>query len=297
MATPANWYAGPSGTGMNGPVGTKQYDAAFFLDNEQRHIDTVGSCMGITARKVPGSERIMAIPFTHFLSEKYIQSLSPQGQQAAFILKTIMRAFEANPLEYYDFGSGIQQEDVDVVKAWVQEQKAQGKKDLAVLFDWDRTITFIEGFMPLPPGFGAPAAEYVRQWVVQAPFLQSAVDLLPQTSVEGFVEYYVGGPKRLQMLQELMAYLTKEGVDICILTNNPSCFKYTIPFEQMTMVVTNNVPVTFICAANYPTKKNALITNAKAKTEFQRLCSAVVGNPGAGAGARGGKRKTRKRKA
>ena len=100
------------------------------------------------------------------------------------------------------------------------------------------------------------------------------------------MEYYVGGMDRLKMLQELMAYLTSEGVDICILTNNASCFKYPIPFEQMTMVITNNVPVTFICAKNYPTKKQALNENAKAKTLFEKVCKPV-----------GGKRKTRKRKA
>jgi hypothetical protein len=285
MTTPANWYAGPNGTGMNvPPPPPKQYDAAFFLDNEQRHIDTVGSCKGITTRKVPGSDPVMAVPLSHFLSEKYVQSLSPQAQQAAFVLHTVMSVF-GERFEYYDFGSGIQQEDVGAIKAWVQEQKAQGKKDLALLFDWDRTLTFIEGFMPIPTGFGAPAVDYFRQWLVQAPSLQTVIDILPQIPVEAYVEYYVGGKARLSMLQELMAYLTNEGVDICILTNNPSCFKYTIPFEQMTMVVTNNVSVTFICAQPYRTKKLALEKDDKAKRLFGQVCKP----------SQGGKRKTRKR--
>jgi len=113
-----------------------------------------------------------------------------------------------NPYAQYLYQMGIRNNDTAIgfsvekgedLKRWVKEKR--GEK--AVLFDWDRTLSVLEGIV-VPP----------NQWVAQE-FKQRRI------VAKDIALYYAGTRERLKYIRLLSAFLDKHKVHVYILTNNP----------------------------------------------------------------------------
>lgn len=255
----------------------KAYGAAIFLDNDQEYLDQLSECGNnrITLRKVRGNE---GMPSGYLLSDQvmrnYYNSLSDSGKASATVIMdaifVMANGVELQMREYLDIGSGIQQDDVDEVKKWVKDNSSRKK---VALFDYDRTLTTIEGGLFFGKDF-----EGMKQVLLNNKINPGGLTL------EGLAEYYAGGPQRLAMLQEMFDVLYKNNVVIYILTNNGACVGNPILFNEVVSVFTRNRPVKYLCAKRYNRHKRiAFQSNADLKDSFCAM-------------AGGKRRKTRKQR-
>ena len=246
--------------GLNEP---RPFDAALFLDNDAKYIRQVAACdpseTMMKAHKVAGSQFLMGKEVSSGTMTRYLDSLSEGGKAfgkmvvsyITFAAKLSREAAE----EYLDEGAGIREGDVRVVQEWVARNAG---KNLAVLLDWDRTITTIEG------GFYT-AGSFEEMMKIMA----AQVDTRGLT-LENMMEYYVGGPRRLAMLQDMFDFLYTSGnVTIYILTNNRVCIDYPTLLAEMASVLTRGRPIRFICSASHGQNKQSAIL---ATGELKHLC-------------------------
>jgi hypothetical protein len=92
---------------------------------------------------------------------------------------------------------GLTAEHMESLVAWVQREPI---RPLIAAFDWDRTLTVVEGVI-LPGN---------REWD-EVGWPWSPSDTLV---------YLFGGAERLQMIQDMFTWLHAEGVDVFIVTRN-----------------------------------------------------------------------------
>lgn len=265
-------------------LGLGPIDEALFLDNDSHHIQNVGKCSRVQSVKVAGKDEsckcgqqvpIQSPEYIYFLDE-----LSPSGRAAAAVIVRILLG-TGKLSESLDIGSGIQPPDVRTVKQWVQKHKG---KRLAVLIDYDRTITTIEGGWLLAPSFQELLMVLND---LELPSEYSLKTFLAGLTLEGFVEYYVGGPQRMKMLQEMFDFLYENDVVSILLTNNTACPTRKPLFQQMLQVLTRGREVFIICGAEYGFDKKTAIQSQSPQFpagSLVNLCE-VVG---------GGKQKTRR---
>ena len=277
----------------------KPFDEALFLDNDQGHVDSVGTCSKITSVKVPGSDNMPAVSIRFTKEErpthpytKLIEALSPSGKQSAIVISRIILAngFDKSgkehfdrQIEHLDVGSGINEETVSFLRNWVSERA--GKK-LAVLFDYDRTLTVIEGGFLLANSFGE-LKNFLKNLEITDPYnFKSYLDLL---TPEGFTEYYVGGSERLAMLQAMFDFLYENNVALFLLTNNTACVRSKGMFKEILSILTKGRPVEILCGSQFDFDKKATIQRQLNLTPTAPLKALCVNS-------RGGRR-TRKTKA
>ena len=259
----------------------KPFDAALFLDNDIGHIKNVDSCgPKVFVRKVPGSEGYVSQPiFPRYVNGtltpywKHLGALSPKGVGAAEVFQKLI-IWNGNKelekmVEHLDPGSGVGQKDVAYIEKWVNDREGQ---KLAVLFDYDRTITVIEGGYFLSYSF-----ETLKFYLSQLS-LPEQLDLkndLTNFTLEGFVEYYVGGEERLKMLQEMFDFLYTKNVTVYLLTNNTGCPKSKQLFQDVMGVLTRDRPITIICGAEFGFNKKVAIqrqSNLSPGAALKSLC-------------------------
>lgn len=205
-------------------------DVALFIDNDGTHTQNVMQCgPNMFVMKVGGLPgEVPDLPWDSPEMRSF-QDAVEKGPNGASVLEAWRTT---QPGDSYDPESGMTQEHCEAVKQWVQDQKAAGFQSPAVLFDYDRTLTVIEGSQ-----FGE----------------------FPTVNQEGFVEYYLGGVERLQMLRDLFNVLNKNQVQMFILTNNTGCSdsKGSL-FEQVGKQIFRPYPVEIICGKNWSyNKRNA----------------------------------------
>jgi hypothetical protein len=118
--------------------------------------------------------------------------------------------------------------EVEPLLTWAQKT---GNIHKAVFFDWDHTLSVMEGILPFNPvNYGATYRE--------------------------MAEYYVGGVERFVLLRQMFETLTALGMPVYILTNNPICTsdhpvqpldRYNIhpfhPFPPFPLPYTQSTPV------------------------------------------------------
>jgi hypothetical protein len=205
-------------------------DVALFIDNDGTHTENVMKCgPHMYVLKVGGV--VGAVPDLPWESPEMVsfQEAVRKGPNGASILDA-WRSSQSG--DAYDPESGITKENCDTIQKWVKDQKAAGFHSPAVLFDYDRTLTVIEGTQ-----FGE----------------------FPTVNREGFVEYYMGGLERLQRLRDLFKFLNENQVQMYILTNNTGCsVEKGSLFEQVGTQIFSPYPVEIICGKQWKyDKRNA----------------------------------------
>ena len=110
------------------------FTAGIFFDNEHARVKQVRDyCPGIECIKIPDSSnpRMIDIP-----------AQVPEIESSDYV--AIIRAYPGpdKNKDIFDGVSGIERMHVDRLHAWYDEKKDQ---QCVAVFDWDRTITKIEG--------------------------------------------------------------------------------------------------------------------------------------------------------
>jgi len=95
---------------------------------------------------------------------------------------------------------GFSRENGEDLKQWI---KLHHKMEKAVLFDWDQTISVLEGIM-VPP-----TREFIQEFKRR------------RITHNNMALYYAGTKARLQYIRSLSAFLDRHKVHVYILTNNP----------------------------------------------------------------------------
>ena len=244
------------------------YDAAIFLDNDSKYTLQVKKCGDkIQVRKVAGtgwgfSEK----PFASSVYTDYISRLSPAGvlfaEAIARLISQMAERAGVPPGEGIDEGSGIGPGDIAAVNEWIAGHAGQ---KLAVLLDYDRTLTQIEGAFFI----GSSFQEMKKSLETEHGIPSAAL------TIDGFVDYYVGGPQRVAMLQGMFdrLYATPD-LSVFILTNNPACYNYVELFTEVISVLTRGRPFQLVCSALTQGNKKTAIQTTPA---LQSLCAAVGG--------------------
>lgn len=237
--------------GYNAGIAASEYDSVLFLDNDLTYIDQLKRCPKITTIHVGGIQgqppEVDIVDGPEY--EEFRAGLSDAGRVA---MKAFCRNF--NNRDLYDATSGIKREHMEQAFEWT---KGDGKK--AILIDFDRTLTVIEGFS---------ADNYPNTFTFKQRYPQ------PELTAEGYMNYLVGGNERFYLLQSFFDILYTQYIDIFILTNNQACVTCPLLFEDLVSVLTGGRPVTFICGARTYGDKYEAIVNAPG---FASVCAAQGG--------------------
>jgi hypothetical protein len=221
------------------PAAAPAGSPAIFFDNDMAKINDVrGMCNNIELVKVPETEtailyadptaRVITYPalWTGYdlTANSYYKFLNVHGHSK------------------FDIRSGMQIPEFTIINDWVQRTQMLGPARKAI-FDWDRTLTMIEGatFPPVPPGPPITLRQAVGQY---APYSVAAggPGIAPANYVEDMLIYSCGGLYRLQSLRNMFAYLRENGVDIVILTNSGACLPDRAPYFQEVINALVGVP-------------------------------------------------------
>lgn len=277
---------------MASSSGEPVYDAGIFFDNEPDNIDIVDEC-GYNMMTV-------LVPMTHnpvvdrLYGELdiYINTLSEEGKATAKVLNMLAGVLKER-WERLDYKSGINASHIADLKTWVQEQQSvnPGGK-LVALFDWDRTLSMIEGLFAFGTNGLDGIPEFLLGYTGSYLGLDKVIDEWVNVTPEGYTEYYCGGPKRVEMLQEMFDFLYANEVDTFVLTNNPICINNRKLLQQMMDVLTKGRPVGYLCSNKMGgvSKKNAIQQELEYVERFKKICPAVATTQG------GGRRKKQTRK-
>ena len=229
---------------MNVATLVSPFDAGIFLDNSEKHRnDVLAACTGkITAPIVPETSPELSEMHTNSSDFRYfLRQLSTNTKESA---AKIFIAYRKEK-ESYDPNSGINATTVQEIKEWVDANK---KKRLVALFDFDRTLTVMEGGLFLKNSVEELRDMFEKELVATNPLLTSAVN---EFNVLTFAEYLAGGTKRLEMLQEMFDFLYTNNVTIILLTNNTACSSRRSLFKEIVEVFTQDRPFEIICGMEF----------------------------------------------
>jgi hypothetical protein len=242
------------------------YDSVYFIDNDQLFIDQVSMCPRIVIEKVDGIEGYPPlVPMPP--DAEFADKLSDEAKFAMTFF-----TYSDGKKDTYDRISGIRDTHIARILDWAA---TEGRK--AILIDFDRTISLFEGIKLFP-----------RHVLLKNSYPQP--ELAPLT-VNGYIEYLVGGTERLRMLQDLFSNLYALNIDIFILTNNSVCITNPIGFDELVKVISQGRPVNYICSkASGGNKHAAIITDPR----FATVCQASSGGKRRTIRRRKNKRKTRR---
>jgi hypothetical protein len=239
--------AGGAGAPAAAPAAGAPFTAGIFFDNEQRRIDQVTAyCPRIEGIKIPvGGDPVLVD----------IGAQAPEIESSDYVAIIRNIAGEEGK-DMFDAASGIDETHVDRLHAWYAANRDQR---CVAIFDWDRTITKIEGAFlnknyasiatstfaesltamsthvgrgPLTPakdcrnpnaiavGAAVKASESAKG--ASAADAAAAGDLA--RVVDQTLQYLCGGNDRLEMLKnDVFGYCVRNGITVCILTNSSGC--------------------------------------------------------------------------
>lgn len=265
------------------------FTAGIFLDNDPRHTTSVSNACRHAMTVVPVPETPMfagGVFVTSVQYAKLLEKMSPTARAAANVLSRLCKV-AGNSVESYDSQSGIQAAHVAQVKAWVETESAKPNPRLVALFDYDRTLSVMEG------GFFLGNSIYeMKKIIVERIGSREQIDtFVPAFTAEGFAEYLAGGTERMAMLQEMFDYLYDHSVRVILLTNNGACPRARNLFRELMMVYTRGRPVEIICGVDFGGDKGLAVlgknTNTGNVKSLRQMCLVRSG---------GRRKKTRKPK-
>lgn len=284
--TRANLQISPNLIGLFNSLGP--FTKGIFLDNDEKHRNSVrNACRAnMTIVDVPETPytypkvRIDSVPYVQF-----VERLSPKGKDAAKVISR-MCLVTGGGVEALDARSGIQVPQVAQLEAWVdRETQVQGHKLVAV-FDFDRTISMIEG------GYFLGNSMYeMKKIIAEQVGKREQLELyVPGLTIEGYAEYLAGSNARFAMLQDMFDYLYDHDVRVILLTNNGGCPRARNLFRELMMVYTRGRPVEVICGVDFGGDKGKAVLGKATDTGDLKSLRQMCLPQG------GGKRKYKKRR-
>ena len=212
---------------------------AIFFDNEEIHFQKFLGCDSVTLVKIPSSKILEEKPWSEYSAVNIDNTYFS-------VMKTIYTG------DYYDKSSGIQAEHIDMLHKWSAETSGLTR---AILLDWDRTITQVEGF--ICPYDAQKMEEYkstlIRELDSQSPDFIKEVSILrglPNITAEDMLLYLIGGKERLKQIREMLDFSHKKGIQIVIITNALS--SQSPVFDELLDKLFNKIPYTKISSRFAP---------------------------------------------
>lgn len=208
--------------GANQLVG--QYTSAMFIDNSQEHLDTVLlEFPKIIPLKIEETSKDIAESTDLF--DQLIRRIRTDDPYYDIEFNSYYKNIITNneSKEAYDPISGIiyiNRETESPTKIAIIEfinshrpvDRPESWKKCMVIFDWDRTISVIEGLIAIKD------ASYM---MTRLP--SGSREITPSLFLEDLLIYSCGGPNRLVFLRKLMKEIYDNNIDIVICTNNGLC--------------------------------------------------------------------------
>jgi hypothetical protein len=271
--TRANLRISPNLVGLFDSLGP--FTKGIFLDNDEKHRRSVQTACGGSMTILPVPETPYYRPNVRIQSVEYIkflEKLSSKGQDAAKVLSRLCLSIGGG-VEALDSRSGLQPSHVAQIKAWVDRETQTGGHRLVAVFDFDRTISVMEG------GYFLGNSIYeMKKIIVEQVGKKEDLELyVPGFTAEGFAEYLAGGSERLAMLQEMFDYLYEHNVRVILLTNNTGCPRARNLFRELMLVYTKNRPVEVICGVEFGGDKGRAVlgkeTNSGDLKSLRQMCS------------------------
>lgn len=199
------------------------YKQIWFYDNDSNNAPNRSneSIRFIKIPEIGNNAELQSISWNYFQKEYNLIKKRYSGVSPYFktLLKEEDKFNEIMNMEAYDPYSGIQEEHVSELLQNVNEGLVS-----AVVFDWDRTLTKIEGLYP--PIEDADIDKYLKKLEKDGdPRFLGIVRL----GVKGFVDYLFHNnidvtaediSKRSKMIGAMIKYLFENKIPIFILTNN-----------------------------------------------------------------------------
>jgi len=132
--------------------------------------------------------------------------------------------------EGIQFGGGFQN-NIDRIYSFVQDHSVPNELKM-VVFDWDRTLTSVEGWWP-------NFFENVYPLRNSRESSSSMPAILYESAMKDTAQYLFGGPEREEEIRNMFSSLHANDIFVMILTNNPTAS--TILFEEEPKVNTRQV--------------------------------------------------------
>lgn len=183
--------------------------AAIFFDNVQAHLNEVkAQNRNIKLVKIPDTQPCNGFGKTEEPYKSYLASLGPNTY------------VDELPLyDMYDPVSGIQENHIRILNRWLSQTRYAHQR--AAIFDWDRTLTMVEGLYP--------------------------IESTETLHFEDALLYLMGGSKRLFLLRKMFDKLHRLKVELFILTNNMASLDPF--FKQLVHCLSPHIPPTNILCA------------------------------------------------
>lgn len=232
-----------------------------FFDNDDKHINEVRECPQIRCIKVPGVKNLkeISIDIPEFASHKngvpdlFIEVVAPKRK------------------DLFDIGSGFNVEHYDILYDWIVEGVIIPSNKRYAIFDFDRTITQIEGFISPPQGLGlshgmAGFGEFLQKWDKY-----KSLDITPLMMMT-----YLCGADRLPILQSAFDLCKDNGINIVILTNNTICnVDPLLLYDVMSVFNLRKEDFILLCSNQYRGDKKETL-----KAHLANICRFTGGGKG-----------------
>lgn len=116
--------------------------------------------------------------------------------------------------------NGITDTQIKDLMKWCKDFRSETK---IVFFDWDRTISVVEGMVALK----------------ENPFIKPE---LSDNQIKEYIIYILGGIKRFEKIKKLFEFLHKMQVHVYILTANQAPIRYPESFKSMIEIIDPYLP-------------------------------------------------------
>ena len=243
---------------------------ALFFDNDMTYVNQfLPYCDKIMPFHVGGIHHpgggFPIIGWNEPAMKQFINSLSSSGKNFAKVIQRITSGYSPNDYgEVYDPSSGITEEHYyTILNALIQlSAREGGSSQIAAIFDFDRTLSVMEGFIganspPIEPHSGMQG--YI-DYLTDNNFSFDINDNPVQITAYGIIEYILGGSARKNIIQRLIGDIAGMGHPIIILTNNGVAIKNPEFLKDFFPGYQYNIEV--ICSRNYNYNKPAALKDA-----------------------------------
>lgn len=174
--------------------------SAIFFDNDRRHIEEVEDCRNIICIKVPGMEGLpREMGVMELSDEDFIEHVGDASGDFINFLVWV----NGGEQDRFDPTSGMNIEHERLLVRWLEE--SANRRERWAIFDFDRTISKIEGFASVGGG------------------IQGLNDLFRRPISAAEYMTYLCGKSRIQLLTRMFQLCKDNYVKIVILTNNGAC--------------------------------------------------------------------------
>jgi hypothetical protein len=211
------------GGGGQLPANCRQ--VSYFFDNDPYNFHDKHLCPCILPVPIMESDSIATdsqgqeIYATRETYQLYCHGLTSGAQKFGEAMLLLGEATGYDPL------SGISPDQLKHFLKLVTTPNPQ-PKIAAFIFDWDRTLTVVEGIYSIKPT--------VR-------LMLQSLDLA-SIRVKDVAEYYLGGRSRYHLLRQLWKALSDQGIEIWVISSNPSIGEFPLFFLNLLESVGLHLP-------------------------------------------------------